>query len=59
VYFISNACAGHIPGRPQGGRHGMMFGLRQIPTSTCVGTTTATSAPLVPGSLLLSSVLLG
>lgn len=32
---------GNVPGRPQGGRHGMVFG--QIPVST-------TSVPLVPGS---------
>lgn len=36
---------GHIPGRPPGGRHGMVFG--QISSST-IGNTSNT--PLVPGS---------
>lgn len=35
---------GHIPGRPLGGRHGMVFG--QIPAPPAVGT----SVPLVPGA---------
>ncbi|KNC26620.1 Helicase domino, partial [Lucilia cuprina] len=35
---------GHIPGRPLGGRHGMVFG--QIPAPPAVGNTTV---PLVPG----------
>ncbi|XP_059614802.1 helicase domino isoform X2 [Phlebotomus argentipes] len=35
---------GHIPGRPQGGRHGMVFG--QIPVPTTQGNL---SIPLVPG----------
>jgi len=30
----------------------MVFGLRPPLTSSCIGTATATSAPLVPGSLL-------
>lgn len=46
------ARAGYVPGRPQGGRHGMVFGLRPPLSSSCIGTATATSAPLVPGSLL-------
>ncbi|KAJ9595702.1 hypothetical protein L9F63_013115, partial [Diploptera punctata] len=44
---------GHVPGRPQGGRHGMVFGLRPTHTSTCIGTSTYSTAPLVPGSLIL------
>ena len=36
---------GHIPGRPPGGRHGMVFG--QISSST-IGNSSNT--PLVPGS---------
>lgn len=52
MFCVWYACAGHIPGRPQGGRHGMVFGLRPPLTSSCIGTATATSAPLVPGSLL-------
>lgn len=52
MFCVWYARAGHIPGRPQGGRHGMVFGLRPPLTSSCIGTATATSAPLVPGSLL-------
>lgn len=36
---------GNVPGRPQGGRHGMVFG--QIPVSS-------TTVPLVPGSTYFS-----
>lgn len=44
--------AGHVPGRPQGGRHGMVFG--QIPAATAPQGTAAVqhAAPLlVPGSV--------
>lgn len=36
---------GNIPGRPQGGRHGMVFG--QIPAPSIIG---SPPVPLVPGS---------
>lgn len=40
-----NKYLGHIPGRPLGGRHGMVFG--QIPAPPAVGSSTV---PLVPGA---------
>lgn len=45
VFCVS---AGHVPGRPQGGRHGMVFG--QIPVAgTPTGTASSMQVPLVPG----------
>ncbi|XP_053987837.1 helicase domino isoform X5 [Hylaeus volcanicus] len=52
---------GHVPGRPQGGRHGMVFAFRAAiqsspvtvhppPTSTLAPTLIIGSAPIVPGS---------
>ncbi|XP_015431567.1 PREDICTED: helicase domino [Dufourea novaeangliae] len=52
---------GHVPGRPQGGRHGMVFAFRAAiqsspvtvhspPTSTLAPALIIGSAPLVPGS---------
>lgn len=46
---ISTTNIGNVPGRPQGGRHGMVFG--QIPVSS-------TSVPLVPGSTPFFLILL-
>lgn len=45
VCHQSHQFLGNVPGRPQGGRHGMVFG--QIPASS-------TSVPLVPGSTSFS-----
>ncbi|KAK9301725.1 hypothetical protein QLX08_006019 [Tetragonisca angustula] len=52
---------GHVPGRPQGGRHGMVFAFRAAiqsspvtvhppPTSTLAPTLIIGNAPIVPGS---------
>lgn len=35
----------HVPGRPQGGRHGMVFGQIPAPLSAAL-----TTSPLIPGS---------
>ncbi|KRF97552.1 uncharacterized protein Dwil_GK27182, partial [Drosophila willistoni] len=45
VIVISLYYIGHIPGRPLGGRHGMVFG--QIPAPPAIGNS---SVPLVPGA---------
>lgn len=47
-YFVVGTffIIGHVPGRPQGGRHGMVFG--QIPVVPSA--TGSLSIPLVPGS---------
>lgn len=49
--------AGHVPGRPQGGRHGMVFG--QIPVSgTSSATASSVQVPLVPGRVFVPSIFL-
>lgn len=67
MFCVSSA--GHVPGRPQGGRHGMVFG--QIPVSIPGNTTSATTtaaplgtasssapvAPLVPGRVTSAPIL--
>lgn len=44
AFFLILFNIGHVPGRPQGGRHGMVFG--QIPITITTGNL---STPLVPG----------
>jgi hypothetical protein len=44
---------GQIPGRPQGGRHGMIFGHISVPST--IGNS---NQPLVPGSAPLDQIFL-
>lgn len=67
--MFCESSAGHVPGRPQGGRHGMVFG--QIPVSIPGSVTSATTtaaplgtasssapvAPLVPGRVTSAPIL--
>lgn len=46
LHHPHNIFLGNIPGRPQGGRHGMVFG--QIPVPPTLGG--SCPVPLVPGS---------